>query len=189
MWMWVAYEIKRSWVWAAAILIVAGVCLSRLYLAVHDIDDILTGLSLGLVGMLIFIWMQGPQFAFIRNLTVVPHLIIIVAAGVALYLVWPNGEDPTRTVGLFALLFGWFVGADMDRRLAPAAPQNPGWIRGIIMAVTGVAVLLALQIGLGKTVAALGFAGIVGSYTVSAVLGFYMTGLAPMAFRAARLSK
>jgi membrane-associated phospholipid phosphatase len=189
MWMWIAYEIKRPWAWATAIFIVAGVCASRLYLAVHDIDDVLTGLSLGVAGMFLFIWLQSSAFAAIRNLPAYAHLGIVVAAGIILYFGWPNGENPVPTIGVLALLFGWLVGADMDHRLAPDTPQLPGWIGRIIMAVGGIVVLFAIQIALKKLVAALGVEGIAASYASSAILGFYMTGLAPMAFRAVKLVK
>tara|TARA_R110000868_G_scaffold29330_11_gene109043 strand:- start:2640 stop:3515 length:876 start_codon:yes stop_codon:yes gene_type:complete len=189
MWTWMAYEIKKSWAWAAAIIIVAGVCLSRLYLAVHDIDDILTGVSLGIVGMLLFIWLQSSAFAAIRNLPVLAHLVLIVAAGAALFVVWPTGENPVPVVGLLALLFGWFIGADMDHRLAPATPVLPVWPLRLVMGIGGVVVLFALQIALKKGIAAAGVEGTVSSYATSAILGFYMTGLAPLAFRALKLVK
>jgi membrane-associated phospholipid phosphatase len=189
MWMWIAYEIKKPWAWGVAIFVVAGVCLSRLYLGVHDVDDILTGLSLGIIGMALFIGLLSPTFAGLRNLPVLPHLVIMVTIGIILWFVWPNDRSPASIVGLLALLFGWFVGADMDRRLAPNEPQRPNWILRIVMGVVGVVVLFAIQIGLKKLTAALGVEGIVAAYASSAFLGFYMTGLAPMAFRAVKLVK
>ncbi|MGV8998394.1 MAG: phosphatase PAP2 family protein [Parvibaculaceae bacterium] len=189
MWIWIAYEIKKSWAWALAIFIVAGVCASRLYLAVHDIDDILTGLSLGVVGMFLFIWLQTSTFAAIRNLPVVAHLAIVVASGFLLFVTWPNGENPSPVIGLLALLFGWLAGADVDHRLAPAKPVLPGLIGKAIMAIGGIVVLFALQIGLKKVIHLAGVEGTVASYATSVFLGFYMTCLAPMAFRAVKLVK
>jgi membrane-associated phospholipid phosphatase len=189
MWTWIAYEIKRPWAWATAIVIVAGVCMSRLYLGVHDLDDILTGLALGLVGMFIFIWLQTPTFAAIRNLPVVPHLLLVVAAGIVLFYIWPNNENPSSIIGLLALLFGWVVGADMDHRLAPETPKRPGLIGCIVIAVAGVVVLFAIQKGLTQAAVALELKGVAVRYTISAILGFYMTGLAPLAFRAVKLVK
>src|SRR5262249_33229069 len=48
MWLWLAYELKRPWFWVVAIIVAAGVCASRLYLGVHDVEDILGGVLLGL---------------------------------------------------------------------------------------------------------------------------------------------
>lgn len=189
MWAWLAYEIKKPWAWFAAILIIGGVCASRLYLAVHDIDDILTGLSLGILGTLVFIWLQTSTFFFVRNLPTIGHLILIVAVGAILFLTWPNGHEASHTVGVLALLFGWFVGADMDHRLAPNAPQLPGWLGRGVMAVVGIVVLFAIQIALTKITIALGLEGVTARYTAFAILGFYATGIAPMGFRALRLVK
>ena len=189
MWMWIAYEIKRPWAWAAATIIVAGVCMSRLYLGVHDVDDIVTGLALGVVGMGFFIWLQSQSLTAIRNLPVVAYLIMIVIAGFALFAVWPNGENPGPIVGLLALLFGWVAGADMDHRLAPDAPQLPGWIGRIVMAVSGVILLFAFRMALTKGATALGLSGTAVQYSISALLGFYMTGLAPLGFRLVKLVK
>ena len=189
MWMWIAYEIKRPWAWGVAAFIVAGVCMSRLYLGVHDLDDVLTGLALGVVGMMLFIWLLSPTFAKLRNLPLVPHLLLIVIVGVVLFYVWPNGHSPHEIVGLLALLFGWFVGADMDRRLAPSTPVLPNILGQIAMAVGGIIVLFAFRAALTKGALALGLEGTAVEYSISALLGFYMTGLAPMGFRAVRLVK
>lgn len=189
MWMWIAYEIKRPWAWAAAAFIVAGVCMSRLYLGVHDLDDVATGLALGVVGMGVFIWFQSPSFAKLRNLPLVPHLGLIVIIGVALFYIWPNERSPQAIVGLLALLFGWFVGADMDRRLAPEKPVLPNIFGQIAMALGGIIVLFVFRALLAKGALALGLEGMAVEYSISALLGFYMTGLAPMGFRAVRLVK
>lgn len=187
MWFWIAYELKRPWAWAAAIFIVAGVCLSRLYLGVHDIDDILTGLSLGLIGIFIFVWFLSSTFDAIRKMPGIAHLAIIVAVGVVLFLTWPNGEKPDQTVGVLALLFGWVLGADMDHRLAPNTPILPAWWVRIAMGIAGVVVLFALQTGLDRAAHQFGIEGVATSYAVAAILGFYMTGVAPLAFRAVKL--
>lgn len=189
MWMWIAYEIKRPWVWAAAIFIVAGVSMSRLYLGVHDLDDVLTGLALGVVGMGFFIWLQSPSLTAIRNLPVVAHLVFIIVTGAALFAVWPNDENPGPIVGLLALLFGWVVGADMDHRLAPDTPQLPGWIGRVLMGVGGIVVLFAFRAALTKGAAALELSGMSVQYSISALLGFYMTGLAPLGFRLLKVVK
>lgn len=189
MWLWVAYELKRPWAWAAAVFIIAGVCLSRLYLGVHDIDDIVTGLSLGLVGIFVFMWFLSPTFASVRNMPAIAHLAIIVAVGVVLFLTWPNEQKPDATVGVLALLFGWVLGADMDHRLAPDEPVLPAWWLRVLIGIGGIVVLFALRIALDKTVHALSIEGIVASYAVSALLGFYMTGIAPWAFRKLKLVK
>ncbi|MES1991226.1 MAG: phosphatase PAP2 family protein [Pseudomonadota bacterium] len=189
MWMWIAYELKRPWAWPAAIFIVAGVCLSRLYLGVHDIDDILTGLSLGAISILIFVWMQSSIFDSIRTLPTVVHLGIVVIVGVILFMSWPNGHHADQTVGALVLLAGWLVGADIDHRLAPEAPVLPAWWGRIIIGVSGIVMLFVFRKLVTEAVALTGLTGTVAEYIVTFATSFYMTGLAPIGFRAVNLMK
>ena len=189
MWMWIAYELKRSWAWAAAIVIVAGVCMSRLYLGVHDIDDVLTGLALGVIGLLLFVWMQSSTFAPIRSLPTVAHIAIIAVIGVILFMTWPNGHHADGTVGVLVLLGGWLIGADIDHRLAPNEPVLPNWIGRIVIGVVGIVVLFVFRKLMTEGVALAGITGTVGEYIITFATGFYMTGLAPIGFRAVKLVK
>lgn len=189
MWAWVAWELRRSWFYLAALVIIAGVSLSRLYLGVHDIDDVLTGLGLGLAGLLLFMLLLSPALSAARQWPAIVHLVVIVAAAAALFVTWPNGQKPDQTVGVLALLFGWVLGADMDRRLAPDAPILPVWWLRVAMAVAGVALLLVLQGILNKAAHALAVDGTAASYAITGFLGFYVTGLAPLAFRKLRFVK
>ncbi len=189
MWYWLAYELKRSWAWIAATVIVAGVCLSRLYLGVHDVDDVLTGLGLGLVGMLIFAFLLTSAFDFFRAWPTVAHLAIIVAVGAILFVTWPNAENPAPTITVLALLFGWIAGAAVDRKLAPSTPVLPVWWLRIVMGLAGVIVLFVLRGLLERAGHASGLNELALAYGVAAILGFYMTCLAPLMFRAARLVK
>ncbi len=189
MWFWLAHELKRPWAWAAAAFIVAGVCLSRLYLGVHDVDDVLTGLGLGLIGMVLFAWALTSALDFFRAWPAAAHLATIAAAGMALTFTWPNGENPAPTVTVLALLFGWVGGAAMDRRLAPATPVLPVWWLRIAMGLVGVVLLFMLRAALVAAGHKSGLGEIPVGYGVAAILGFYMTCATPFLFRAVGLMK
>lgn len=187
MWLWIGYEIKRPWAWIAVVIIVAGVSFSRLYLGVHDIDDVLTGFGLGLACIALFALLLSPALEAARRWPVLVHLGVIAAAGVVLFYIWPNGEKPESTITVLALLFGWVAGAAMDRQLAPATPVLPVWWLRIVMGLAGVVVLFLLRDSLIKGAGLLALDARLSGYGVGAILGFYMTGLAPIAFRAVRL--
>lgn len=187
MWTLIAWEIRRAWAYVAAAIIISGVCFSRLYLGVHDADDVLTGIGLAIIGLAVFAWLLSPRLAPARNWPVLVRLATIVIAGVLIFATWPSGQSPDSTVGVLALLFGWVVGADMDKRLAPNEPALPSWWLCIVMGLGGIVALFALKAGLSKLAHALGADGTAASYVINATLAFYMTGLAPMAFRSLRL--
>lgn len=188
MWLWLAHELRRGWAWMAALIIVAGVCMSRLYLGVHDMDDVLTGLALGLASLSLFAWFLSPRFEFFRRLPAVAHLALIAAFLPLVFLIWPNGRDPSETAGVIFLFFGWMAGAALDRQLAPEAAPRPVWWKQAIMAAGGIIVLFALRAALGEAGKALALDAAVSAYGTTLILGFYMTGLAPLAFRALRLT-
>src|SRR5262249_1891168 len=63
-WLWLAYEIKRPWAWIVAVVIIAGVALSRIYLGVHDVEDVLGGILLGLALFAIYRGFLSEEFDF-----------------------------------------------------------------------------------------------------------------------------
>ncbi len=200
MWLWLAHEISRPWAWVVAIVLAVGVSLSRIYLGVHDVDDVLTGTALALITLVVFAWLVRPNTPGISQLRASPvaQLALIVALIPVIWAVWPaaaqaadraihSGPAPTLTV--MFLLGGWIAGAALDARLCPARGPRPQWWQQIIIAVSGIVVLFALRslIEWGGEVA--GLSEMVTAFAGGFILGFYMTCLAPMAFRAVRLMR
>lgn len=193
MWLWLAYEIRKSWAWIAAIIITFGVCFSRLYLGVHDVDDILVGSAFGLASIGLFILLLGPSFDFWRRLPFWVHLAVILALVPLLWAVWPP-EGPAGSsffghIAVLFLLFGWVAGQAIDYRLAPERGPRPAIWKQIVMAVGGIVVLFAIRAGIDNGGEALGLSRAITGYGGAAILGFYATGLAPMAFRALKLMR
>lgn len=193
MWLWLAYEIRKNWAWAAAILIAAGVCFSRLYLGVHDVDDILTGIAFGLASIGLFMLLLGPSFDWWRRLPVWVHLAVLLALVPALWAIWPPegpaGSSFSGHIAVLFLLFGWVAGQTLDYRLAPErGPRAEAW-KQIAMAVGGIVVLLAIRWVIETGGPAIGLDRATIAYGGAAILGFYMTGAAPIGFRALKLMK
>lgn len=198
MWLWLAYEIGRPWAWAVGLVLAVGVSASRLYLGVHDVDDVITGAALGLATLAAFAWFTRMERGPLPRLRAMPaaQLALVLALVPVIWAFWPraaeaageavhSGAAPTLTV-LF-LLAGWLAGTALDSRLAPGKRPRAALWQQAAMVATGIPVLFALRwaietggAALGLPVAAIVFGG-------AAVLGFYMTALAPMAFRLAGL--
>jgi|TARA_B100000614_G_scaffold198723_1_gene179899 glycerophosphoryl diester phosphodiesterase len=190
MWFWLAYEIRRPWAWAAAFIIAAGVCLSRLYLGVHDVEDVLAGIGLGILSIAIFaLLVREHVVARWRRLPAWVDFVVIVAAIPALWLIWPNGEDPTGIAAVLFLLLGWFAGASLDRRAAPESPILPAWWLQALMAVGGVLGIFALRKLLVTGGIAAGLPEAIIGHVAAAAMGVYATYIAPAIFRALKLMK
>ncbi|MAB14384.1 phosphatase PAP2 family protein [Parvibaculum sp.] len=190
MWFWLAWEMRRPWAWAAAAFIASGVIFSRLYLGVHDIDDVLAGTILGFITLGIFAWLVSERvIAFIRSLPAGFEFAVIIVSIPALWIIWPNGENPAPIASVLFLLLGWFAGAALDKKAAPHKPVLPAWWLQIVMAIGGTLGLFALRAGATKLVVATDLGHPVAGLAVSALLGFYATGIAPWIFRKLGLMK
>lgn len=54
LWMWLAWELRRTGAWVLCSLIAVGVMASRLYLGVHDLEDVVGGALLGATTLVLF---------------------------------------------------------------------------------------------------------------------------------------
>ncbi|MFN3934169.1 phosphatase PAP2 family protein [Parvibaculum sp.] len=190
MWFWLAYELRRAWAWAAAFFIASGVCFSRLYLGVHDVEDVLAGIALGLVSLAIFaVLVHEHVVSRWRRLPAWMDFAVIAVAIPLLWVIWPNNEDPSGIAAVLFLLLGWLGGAALDRRAAPEKPVLPAWWLQVIMAVVGTAGVFAVQIGLTRGGQALGLPGAIATYIAVAAIGVYATWAAPALFRKLGLMK
>ncbi|MEX1152497.1 phosphatase PAP2 family protein [Parvibaculum sp.] len=190
MWLWLAYEIKRPWAWAAAIFIAAGVCASRIYLGVHDVEDVLVGIGLGLISIAVFaVLVQENIVARWRRLPAWMDFAVIVLAIPLLWLIWPAEREPNAIAAVLFMLFGWFAGAALDRKAAPEKPILPVWWLQVVMAVAGVVGLFVMRDLLTRGGEMIGFPAAITGYTAAAAIGIYATYIAPMGFRAVKLMK
>ena len=188
MWLWLALEIGRIWAWAAAIFIALGVSFSRLYLGVHDVDDVLVGSTIGIATVILYRWTLTPSFDAWRRLPGSTYLLILIGIGAVSFLLWPaQGESGRSALQVTGLMFGWWTGVLLDRRLSPLRAKPAGWWAWPIIGVGGTWVLLQMPGALAAGAQALALPELPAAIGISAILGFYMTGFAPLVFRMLRL--
>ncbi|MEQ8748094.1 phosphatase PAP2 family protein [Pyruvatibacter sp.] len=199
MWLWLAYEVRRPWMWGVCIVLAVGVSFSRLYLGVHDVDDVLTGTALALLTLALFAWLVSPSNSLVMALRRAPvaQLILVFALVPLIAALWPTAVEAadraTHTgsgpiLSVMFMLAGWLAGAALDTRLAPDRARSAWW-QMVIMAVAGIVVLFVLRDAIEAAGTSLGLSDDVTGWVGGTILGFYMTGLAPIAFRAARLMR
>lgn len=188
MWLWLAYEIRKPWAWAAAVILIAGVAFSRLYLGVHDVEDVLAGIALGLVSLALFGWFVSDRFRRWHDLHPAWQVALMVLVQPVLWYFWPANGQSVATLSLGMFLVGWWAGAMYDRHRLDIQ-RHPEWWALAVVGVVGVVSVFALFEGLGWTFGRLGLEGLAAGYATTFILALYMTVLAPLAFRAARLAR
>ncbi len=101
-WGFAAVLARRAWFWVAAVVLIALVAFSRLYLGVHVLADVVGGLLIGVVIVVAAtLWMRS-------GFEPPPALAVAlgVAAPLALHLAFPTPESDLVTGALAALTVG-----------------------------------------------------------------------------------
>lgn len=129
LWMWLAWEVRRTSVWVACSAIALGVMFSRMYLGVHDLEDVLAGALLGGASLLVFAWALRQSSPLHRSLTW--QLAAIVGVATLAMLSWPGGQPPDYVPMLAAWLATATACLHWDRQhLQWTAPKQPARIVG-----------------------------------------------------------
>lgn len=143
MWLWLAWEVRRASVWLLCILIALGVMLSRMYLGVHDLEDVLIGAALG--GASLFAFQRLRRDAWPWDQSVGLRMLAIAAVTGATLLAWPNGARAPEYVPLVAgSLIAATWGMQWERNyLRFAIPSQFG--RKLAMGLVGTALFIGEQ--------------------------------------------
>jgi membrane-associated phospholipid phosphatase len=211
-WGYLAYRLKKNWFWIVAIVLIFMISLSRLYLAVHFLHDILFGWLLGAALLWVFIRFEGPVVAWTKR----NGVWTTVAAGFALSLVvilvgeiiqvWLAGKpDPvawssfaaqarerTYSFTLSGALFGSVCGYLLMKLRAPFKSDG-NWSKRLGRYALGIVGMLLIYSGLdilfGLLAADDTATGYILRYLRYSIVTIWVTFLAPWIFLRIRLAE
>ncbi len=165
----VAGRLRRNWVWLLAFLGIVVMSLSRLYLGVHFLQDVVGGFILGLLVLFAFLfWQQSFAQRFGRSILgrrlllmiLIPAALAAVYGLLLLIIGRPNLDVPwasfvpaaERTahedvVSTLASLLGFGIGMTLESSRVRFRADGPAWQR-VARYVLGIAVALAIWGGL-----------------------------------------
>ena len=166
-WGYLAYRLKKDWLWALSIVVVLMIGISRLYLAVHFPTDVLAGWLIGLVMIVIFA--KGDKWVSSRleKLSTAGQIgtgfavsVLMVLVGWVIGLLIAPSLDPPdwaqfalQARSLFhyftlaGALFGAATGYALMRTHANFQVRGAGW-QIILRYLLGIAGLLVIYFGL-----------------------------------------
>ncbi|MEV4798853.1 phosphatase PAP2 family protein [Nonomuraea sp. NPDC049421] len=106
-----AVAVGRPWAWWAAVVTMALVCLSRVYLGVHFISDVVVGVALGVVVLVVVLRVERPATLWWRRQALWVQLCASVAASGVLLAVAALASAP---YGDWAVPAGWSAAGMVD---------------------------------------------------------------------------
>jgi membrane-associated phospholipid phosphatase len=211
-WGYLAYRLKKDWLWALTILVVLLIGLSRMYLGVHFPTDVLAGWLIGLVVIIVFAKSEDRVAAWLGNFSMpgqigigfAVSILMILAGWIIGRLIAPYPDPPAwaeyasqaRGISHYFTLGGSLFGATLGYALMRqhAAFQARGaWWQRVLRYALGMAVVLAIYLGLdvafGMIAADQTALGLVLRYTRYAAVTFWVMFGAPWVFLKIRLAE
>jgi membrane-associated phospholipid phosphatase len=211
-WGYLAYRVNRKWLWILIGAFIFFIALSRLYLGVHFLHDVLFGWLLALIVLWVFIKYEDRVAAWADQKSILAQIVLGFAISVIMILigqliqVWLTGisdppewssyasqaRDPSYTFTLAGALFGAVAGYVLMNRYAPFENRGSGlqqlgrYVIGIILVLliyTGLDILFA-RIAADETT--LGYAL---RYLRYASVTFLVTFIVPWIFLKIRLAR
>jgi membrane-associated phospholipid phosphatase len=180
LWLWLAYELGRRWVWCLCSFIVLAIMFSRLYLAAHDLEDVLGGGLIGAAMLVLFAQVKDWRCWSARYLPW--HLGLIVVVGLLSFLTWP-GTTPPRYIPLLA---GLLIGVLLGNARLPFVTPVLLWQRAVV-ALLGSVAFIALQLGLKQLEPLLGLEPLLWQGLRGLLMGLFVGLLLPWLFIRAQL--
>lgn len=128
--------LKRTWAWVAALIVILLIGLSRIYLGVHFLHDVLLGWFLGGLTLWAFIKYWEPVATRVKKLTMANQILLAFAISIGMILLAALIVFLSRG---FVLPAEWIANATRDGGDAP----NPFSMEGMVTSMGTLFGLLA----------------------------------------------
>ena len=109
LWGLLAYELKDKFFTIFAVLLIALIAFSRMYLGVHDLGDIFSGLLIGL--LILAIWHIGLKLNLDKKFTSRTWFLLILGFQLLTFIAYPSHENHELSIWLLGVMTGWFIGS------------------------------------------------------------------------------
>jgi membrane-associated phospholipid phosphatase len=173
LWLWFAAHVRQRWGAILLATLAAGIAVSRLYLGVHDLEDVLGGAAIGFVLLGAFLVWSSERFSDARRRYAVLPLAAAVTLTAMCLATWP-GADVRPPLIYGCLLCAFWVGYRLE---VSRVSFRPGRLSRAALA--GAAGVLGMGALIGS-LAMLDNGGAIRAIPATLLVGLYISLLAPM---------
>lgn len=98
-----------------ALFLLVSISLSRIYLGVHDVTDVIGGLILGGISLIFLELILKGKIYFLNKTKPAYQGLLYLVLFIIFLFIWPN-EDTSIVIGLGLLIIGFWLGQYIDQK-------------------------------------------------------------------------
>lgn len=144
-WGYLAAAFRKKKLLVFAVVMMVLVPLSRLYLGVHDLPDLIGGYAIGFILLITFIKLENRCISWFESKNLVTLLVIAVIAPAILLAVSPGQNEGCITAA--STLMGYAVGFVFERKYLGFSSDGTA-LKKILRYILGLVVIIGLWAGL-----------------------------------------
>ncbi len=177
-WGFILLRSKNNFIKILCLFLIASISFSRIYLGVHDIADVISGIIFGIVSLILLEQLLSNKGEWLRELNKTWHFLIYLIFFALAYAAWPLEENNLVALALGALVIGFWLGKIMDEKYFNF--QNPD---NIVLKITfvGLAIVgfIQLNVYVENLFNIINIGHNIEAIVSSLLLGFYISFIAP----------
>ena len=173
LWGLIAYELKDKRATIGAGILIFLIAFSRMYLGVHDLGDVISGLIIGTI--ILAIWHLAVIYKIYESLSKKSWMMIIGLFQIIIYYFYPVHEGHEANVWFLGVMMGWFIGSS-DIHL------NSGRVKKLFLSLASIVVVFIGMVSISQleaNIATSGLLGIFYSYALGLIFSILVTWIIP----------
>jgi membrane-associated phospholipid phosphatase len=145
LWLYLASQVKKTWFWILALLLIVLISMSRIYLGVHFPTDVLGGCLIGFVLLITYVYFEPKIEPLIKNETTLVQLGIATSFTFILIIISPRLD--TECITAAASLMGMATGFILEHKYVGFEAEGLAWKKAVRF-ILGIVVIFGLWLGL-----------------------------------------
>ena len=173
LWGLIAYELKDKRATIGAGILIFLIAFSRMYLGVHDLGDVISGLIIGTI--ILAIWHLAVIYKIYESLSKKSWMMVIGLFQIIIYYFYPVHEGHEANVWFLGVMMGWFIGSS-DIHL------NSGRVKKLFLSLASIVIVFIGMVSISQleaNIATTGLLGIFYSYALGLIFSILVTWIIP----------